>query len=324
MSYRIIGTGSALPRKVVTNDDLAEFLDTSDEWIHTRTGIRRRHVCTTETLDDLASLAAERALEMSGLTVGDIDLIVGSTSSADHMVPAMASIVQGALGADCMSFDVYVGCSGFVAALDVADGYFARGRARHALIVAAEKVTRLVDWTDRSTCVLFGDGAGAVVVEHVEGEDLPFRATNQPSMALVMPGIPSRSPYDEHRDAGVSSLVMDGRAVFRFAVKSVTEDIQRLCEAAGVAIDDVDHFVLHQANDRIIASVVQHLGLDDAKVAHNIAETGNISSACIPLALDLANRRGDLRRGDLIALVGYGAGLAVNSCLFRWDMGSVA
>lgn len=319
MSFKVIGTGTCLPQKVVTNDDLSQFVDTSDEWIFPRTGIRRRHVCTTETLDDLATSAARKALDMSGIDSQEVGLVICSTTSSDHPIPAVACVVAGNLGLTCQAFDVYIACSGFVHCLDIADGYFARGRARYALVIAAEKCTRLVDWSDRSTCVLFGDGAGAAVIEATEGPSLPIRGWTQAGFELTLPGQPSQSRFDQHPADYGDCLAMNGRAIFRFAVKAINREVKALSAQAGIDYHDIDHYIFHQANERILSFAVAHLGIDDAKVVRTIQETGNISSACIPIALDKLNRQGDLKEGDLVCMVGFGGGLSVGSCLIRWQ-----
>lgn len=318
MGFRILGTGSALPERAVTNDDLSEFLDTSDEWIGTRTGIHSRRICTTETLDDLSVAACERALESAGVGAGELDLIVCSTTSGDHLMPAQACAIAERLGATCPAFDVSAACAGFVFALDVADGWFARGRASRVLVVAAEKVSRLVDWTDRATCVLFGDGAAAAVLGDGGESPLAIRLTTDPSVEILhVPGVPGTSPFDE-TERPESTLAMEGRRVFKFGVSTICDSVHALCEEAGVELADIDHFVFHQANERILSSAVARLGIDDAKVMRALAETGNISSACIPLALDRLARSGELREGQLVALVGFGAGLDTGACLVRW------
>ena len=317
MGFRILGTGSALPERSVTNDDLSEFLDTSDEWIYTRTGIKSRRVCTDETLDDLAVEASRRALEAAGVTPDQLDLIVCSTTSGDHLMPAEACAIAGRLGATCPAFDVSAACAGFVFALDVAAGYFARGRAEHVLVVAAEKMSRLLDWEDRATCVLFGDGAAAAVLGAGEGL-LSLRLETDPSVGtLHVPGVGGSSPYDrtEHE---ASVLSMEGRRVFKFGVNAICSSVDALCDQAGLAVGDIDHFVFHQANERILSSAVSRLGIEDAKVVRSLEETGNISSACIPLALDRLARSGQLKEGQTVALVGFGAGLDTGACLLRW------
>ncbi|WP_130811983.1 beta-ketoacyl-ACP synthase III [Olsenella sp. Marseille-P4559] len=321
MPYTIIGTGSALPECVVTNDELSQFLDTSDEWIRVRTGIRERRICTTESLDDLAEQASLRALASAGIDAADLDLIVCSTTTGDHLMPAEACAVAERLGASCPAFDVSAACSGFVFALDVADGYLARGRARRALVLSAEKCSRIMDWTDRSTCVLFGDAAAAVVVESGGASPLWTRLRTIPNVAaLDVSGIVGTSPFDRTHDAaGPSALSMRGRSVYRFAVTEVSRELRDMAGETGVALSGIDHFVLHQANERIIDAVCARLGLDRSRVAVNMATTGNVSSACIPLALDGMSRRGELAPGELVALVGFGAGLDVASTLVRWE-----
>lgn len=320
MSFRILGTGSALPERVVTNDDLSDFLDTSDEWIFTRTGIKERRICTGETLDDLAMEASRCALDMAGVAAGDLDLIVCSTTTGDHLVPAEACAIAEGLGASCAAFDVSGACAGFVLALDVADGFMARGRASRVLVVAAEQMSRVLDWEDRATCVLFGDGAGAAVISVDEGQNpLAMSFSTTPDVAsLNVPGISGTCPFTP-ADHAASTLSMDGRRVFRFGVGAICDAVKSLAGQAGVAVSDIDHFVFHQANERILSAAVKLLGVDDARVARTLRSTGNVSSACIPLALDSLVRSGELKRGELVALVGFGAGLDTGACLLRWE-----
>lgn len=318
VGFRILGTGSALPARSVTNDELSEFLDTSDEWISTRTGISERRICTTETLDDLALSASRRALEAAGVTPDQLDLLICSTTSGDHLIPAQACAIAEGLGAACVAFDISAACAGFVFALDAADGWFARGRARRALIVSAEKMSRLVDWSDRATCVLFGDGAAAAVVEAGGESPLAWSLSTEPAVDILhVPGIGGSSPFDS-AEHPANVLSMEGRRVFKFGVNAIVGSVRSLCEQAGVAVEDIDHFIFHQANERILSSAVARLGIDDAKVTHALAETGNISSACIPLALDRLVRSGGLEEGQLVVLVGFGAGLDVGATLLRW------
>lgn len=318
MSFSIVGTGSALPDRVVTNGELSSFLDTSDEWIRTRTGISERRVCTTETLDELASAAAEQALESAGARASELDLIVCSTTTSDHLLPAEACAVAERIGATCPAFDVSAGCAGFVFALDAAEGWFARDRARRVLVVSAEKMSRILDWSDRATCVLFGDGAAAAILEQGGDGPLSLRLSTRANTSdLNVPGIAGSSPFD--RTEHPASLVeMRGRSVFRFGVTSVVSEVQAMSAEAGVGIPDIDHFVFHQANERILDAACERLGLEPGRVAHTLADTGNMSSACIPYALDRLAREGELREGELVALVGFGAGLDVGSALLRW------
>lgn len=335
MSFQILGTGSALPARSVSNDELSTFLDTTDEWIYTRTGIKNRCVCTAETLDDLATEASRRALEAAEVDPTELDLIVCSTTTGDHLLPAEACAVAERLGASCPAFDVSGACAGFVLALDVADGYIARGRARRVLVVAAEQMSRVLDWTDRSTCVLFGDGAGAAVIEAAAGPEataaaansagslsapnpLSMRFTTGPSVAVLnVPGVAGTSPFAE-APRRASALSMDGRRVFRFGVAAICDAVEAMASDAGIAVADIDHLVFHQANERILAAAIKRLGIDGSRVVRTLRDTGNISSACIPLALDRLARAGELKGGDLVALVGFGAGLDIGACLLRW------
>ena len=319
VGFPFLGMRAALPARSVTNYDLPEFLDTSDEWIFPRTGIRSRRICTTESLDELSVEASRVALEAAGVTPDQLDLIICSTTSGDHLIPAEACAIAELLGATCPAFDVSAACAGFVFALDVADGYFARGRAERVLVVAAEKMSRLVDWEDRATCVLFGDGAAAAVLGSGDENPLAMRLTTEPSVDILhVPGIGGTSPYDQ-TERPASALAMEGRRVFKFGVNAICTSVTELASEAGVAVDDIDHFVFHQANERILSSAVSRLGIDDAKVTRSLAETGNISSACVPLALDRLVRAGKLTPGQLVALVGFGAGLDTGACLLRWE-----
>lgn len=319
MGFEILGTGSALPARAVTNDELSAVLDTSDEWIFTRTGIKKRHVCVDESLDDLAVAASRRALEAAGVSPAEIDLVICSTSTADHLLPAQACAVAERLNIRCAAFDVSAACAGFVLALDVAEGFIARGRARRVLIVACEQMSRVLDWTDRSTCVLFGDGASAAVLGACEEKNpLAMSFSTDPEVGVLeVPGVPGTSPFLAKQPPR-SELSMDGRRVFRFGVGAICDGVDALAAAAGVEVGEIDHFVFHQANERILAAAVKRLGIEDAKVARTLRETGNISSACIPFALDRLAREGKLGRGELVALVGFGAGLDIGACLLRW------
>lgn len=317
----VTGVGSFLPEQVVTNADLARIVDTSDEWIVERTGIRQRHKARDDQpTSDLAVEASERALVDAGRSVGDIDLIVVATTTPDMTFPSVASIVQRKLGAPtCIAFDVQAVCSGFVYALSVADGFVARGLAKCALVIGAEEMTRLMDWTDRSTCVLFGDGAGAVVVEPREGQGskadqgllgFALRCDGSKTDLLYVDGGPATT-------GTVGHLRMAGNQVFRHAVVNIAEAITACCEASGIEIADVDWFVPHQANQRIIKGVGDRLGLDEHKVISTVAMHANTSAASIPLALDAAIQDGRIKRGDLVLMEAMGGGLTWGACAFR-------
>lgn len=317
----VTGVGSFLPEQVVTNDDLSKFVDTTDEWIVERTGIRKRHRARDdEPTSDLATEAARRALADAGRTAADVDMIIVATTTPDMTFPATASIVQRKLGAPvCIAFDVQAVCSGFVYALSVADGFVARGQAKCALVIGAEEMTRLMDWSDRTTCVLFGDGAGAVVVEPREGKGtsadqgilgFALRSDGTKTDLLYVDGGPSTT-------GKVGHLRMLGNQVFRHAVVNIAEAVTAACAASGITVPEVDWFVPHQANQRIIKGVGDRLGLDENRVISTVAEHANTSAASIPLALDTAIRDGRIKRGDLVLLEAMGGGLTWGACAFR-------
>lgn len=317
----VTGVGSFLPEQVVTNADLAKFVDTSDEWIQERTGIRQRHKARDDQpTSDLAVEAAKKALIDAGRTAAEVDMIIVATTTPDMTFPSVASIVQRKIGAPtCIAFDVQAVCSGFVYALSVADGFVARGLSKCALVIGAEEMTRLMDWTDRSTCVLFGDGAGAVVVEPREGQ-----GTKQDKgllgFALRCDGTKTDLLYVDGGPAStgtVGHLRMAGNQVFRHAVVNIAEAITACCAASNIEIADVDWFVPHQANQRIIKGVGDRLGLDENKVISTVAMHANTSAASIPLALDAAIHDGRIKRGDLVLLEAMGGGLTWGACAFR-------
>lgn len=322
MGFSVMGTGSALPVRAVSNGELSEFLDTSDEWVYTRTGIRSRRVCTSETVDDLAVRSCERALQMAGVSPRDLDMIICSTTSGDHLIPAEACAIAERLGATCPSFDVSAACAGFVFALDIAEGYLSRGRVKTVLVVAAEQMSRLIDWSDRNTCVLFGDGAAAAVLRADEQRPLAVSLKTQPDVeTLEVPGVARVTPFEAPDGAAAprrSVLAMKGRQVFKFGVAAICDTVIELAQEAQIEVEGIDHFVFHQANERILAQAVKRLGIEDSRVVRTLERTGNISSACIPYALDALNRSGKLERGQVVALVGFGAGLDIGGYLLRW------
>ena len=318
MAFHVMGTGSARPERIVTNDDLSQFLDTDDEWISSRTGIKSRRCCTTETCSDLAETAARAALENASVAAAELDLIICSTITADDLTPSCAAVVQQRIGASCPAFDINAACAGFVFALDIAHGYFARGAARRVLIVSAEKMSRMVDWTERSVSVLFGDGAGAVVLGEGGQSPLYTKLTTKGAHdTLFCPNMAGNSPFDA-TEKPQPYLHMKGQEVFKFAVTSICADVRQMCEQTGISPEDIDLFVFHQANKRILDSAVEKLGLPREKVAYTIQDSGNVSSACIPLTLDTMSRQGRLHTGDLVCCSGFGAGLVVATTLLKW------
>ena len=317
----VTGVGSFLPEQIVTNADLAAIVDTSDEWIQERTGIKQRHKARDDQpTSDLAVEAAKRALIDAGKSAADVDLIIVATTTPDMTFPATASIVQRKLGAPVgIAFDVQAVCSGFVYALSVADGFVARGLAKCALVIGAEEMTRLMDWTDRTTCVLFGDGAGALVVEPREGEGSKAD-TGLLGFALRCDGSKTDMLYVDGGPATtgtVGHLRMAGNQVFRHAVVNIAEAIVAACEASNIEIPEVDWFVPHQANQRIIRGVGERLGLDEDKVISTVALHANTSAASIPLALDAAIKDGRIKRGDLVVMEAMGGGLTWGACAIR-------
>lgn len=327
MTYAsITGIGAYLPEKILTNSDLEALVDTSDEWIVTRTGIRERRIASAEeTTATLGARAARAALADAGITALDLDLIVLGTSSPDHIFPSTAAKVQQQIGAKCPATDVMAACTGFVFALQHATASIESGRVRRALVIGAEAISHLVDFTDRSTCVLFGDGAGAVVLEAsdepgVLGIDLGTDGSG--ADVLSVPAGGSARPFTaELLEARQQYVHMVGSDVFKFAVRIIPETTLRALEASGLGLSDVDWFVPHQANQRIIDAAAQRLGIDPSRVVSSIENTGNTSAASIPLALhDLYTDR-QLEPGDVIALVGFGAGLTWGAAIVRWTKG---
>jgi 3-oxoacyl-[acyl-carrier-protein] synthase-3 len=317
----VTGVGAYLPDNIVTNDQLAQTVDTSDAWIVERTGIRQRHmVADDQPVSDLAFRAAQQALERAGKTAADVDLIIVATTTPDMTFPATATIVQRKLGAPVgIAFDVQAVCSGFVYALSVADGFVARGHAKCALVIGAEAMTRLMDWTDRGTCVLFGDGAGAVVLEPREGQGttadqgmlgFALRADGTKQELLYVDGGPSTT-------GTVGKLRMLGNQVFKHAVINISEAIHAAAEAADVTIPEVDWFIPHQANQRILAGVAHRVGIDEDKVISTVALHANTSAASIPLAFAQGIADGRIKPGQLLLLEAMGGGLTWGACVLR-------
>ncbi len=320
MTTRIIGTGSALPEYVMTNNDMAKIVDTSDEWIRSRTGIGKRHLAGEE--DSSASLAiaaGRKALDNSGTAPEEIELLIVATCSSESFFPSVACQVQGALGIpDCVAFDLNAACSGFLFALNTADAYIKAGIYRKALLIGTETLSRVINWEDRSTCVLFGDGAGACVVQADTEGMVDFVQLSDGTLGHVLTAHAGtmRTP---HMEAGeMAPLAMDGQAVFKFAVTKVPECIRQILERNEKAPEDIKYYVLHQANRRIIQSVARRLQIPEEKFPLNLQEYGNTSAASIPILLDEMNRRGELQRGDSLILSGFGAGLTWGAALLHW------
>ena len=317
----VTGVGGYLPEDIVTNADLAKTVDTSDEWIVERTGIRQRHrAAEGQFTSDLATEAALKALAAAGRTARDVDLIIVATTTPDLTFPSVATMVQAKIGAPVgIAFDIQAVCSGFVYALSVADGFVARGLAKCALVIGAETMTRLMDWHDRGTCVLFGDGAGAVVLEGQMGEGttsdrgmlgFSLRADGTKRDLLYVDGGPSTT-------GTTGKLRMAGNQVFRHAVVNISEAVEASAAVAGVSIAQIDWFVPHQANQRILEGVARRIGLDEHKVISTVAIHANTSAASIPLALAHGIDDGRIKRGDLLLLEAMGGGLTWGACVLR-------
>ena len=318
MSFSILGTGKAVPAYILTNDELSTMVETNDEWIRTRTGIEERRVCKEETLTDLTVAAARDALENAGVTADQLDLIICSTMRGENITPSQGCIIQKEIGATCPAFDVNAACSGFIYALDIADGYFVRKKVKHVLVVSMDNLSNIIDWNDRSTCVLFGDGGAAAVLG--EGDDLlsiNLTAVGNDEVLRIPHGTNS-SPFYKHEEER-AVLHMAGNEVYKFAVNAMSTGIKKAISDAGLTEDDVDCVIPHQANIRIINASAKNLGIAKEKFFCNVNHYGNTSSGSVPLALDEASRAGLLKKGDIIAMCAFGAGLTTGSCVIRWS-----
>ncbi len=323
----IIGWGKYAPEKVLTNDDLSHMVDTSDEWIRTRTGIRTRHIVGQgETTATMSVRAAQAALEVANVAPDQLDLIIVATSSPDYLTPATSCLVQDALGATrAAAFDLAAGCSGFVYGLSVASGLIQASMYDTVLVIGAETVSSFIDWSDRETCVLFGDGAGAVVVQASEpaGGVLAsvLGADGSGAEMLYVPAGGSRQPTKADTVAqSLHFLRMDGRQVFRFAVNVMPTAARQVCEKAGLSLDDIELFIPHQANDRIIQAAARTLQIPTERMFTNLERYGNTSAASVPIALCEAVEAGLVKRGDHLVMVGFGAGLTWAAAAVQWSM----
>ncbi|MBR3268486.1 MAG: ketoacyl-ACP synthase III [Oscillospiraceae bacterium] len=317
MSIQILGTGAYVPEKILTNDDLSKMVETSDEWIMQRVGIHERRISMHESAAEMAEKAARRALDAAGIQPEELDLMIAATVSSDSICPSLSARVQAALGAHCPAFDVNSACSGFLFALDTAAAFIARGGIRYALVIGAERLSRVLDWTDRSTCVIFGDGSGAFVIAPGEQYLASRLFTQGNDTALSISAGKGNSPFYE-KELTPYKVVMNGQETFKFAVRRLEEDIKLLCEQAGITPQDLDWIVPHQANVRIIDLCARRLKLPLEKFYMNIERYGNTSSASVPISFDELARSGKLRKGDLIAMSAFGGGLSGAGCIIRW------
>lgn len=317
MSFNIIGSGHFAPKYILTNDELSTMVDTSDEWIKQRTGIEERRICVEETITDLCVNSAKAALEDANVLPEDLDLIICATVRGEYITPSQACIVQKELGAACPAFDVNGACSGFIYALDVADSYFASGKVNKVLVIAAENLSNITDWKDRSTCVLFGDGAGAVVLEKGDGlRSIHLTAKGDTDSLFAHRG-ENTSPFYKH-PSHQPVLFMNGQEVYKFAVVSMVRGIRKAIKDAGLEIEQIDHVIPHQANVRIIDAASAKLKIPIEKYVKIIHQYGNTSASCMPMALDIAAREGRFKKGDYIAMCAFGGGLTTGSCVIRW------
>lgn len=320
MAVKIIGTGSYLPVNVVSNSDLAQLVDTSDEWICSRTGIRNRRIATKETTTELATRAALDAIHNAEINPLEIDLIIVATMSGDYYLPSTACEVQSNVNAkNAVCFDLNAACTGFVFALNTVEAYMKSGMSKTALVIGAETLSKMINWEDRSTCVLFGDGAGAVVVR-ANKEQSTYTNMGSDGSKKEMLTCKNRetSNFLEIKPQSIDYIHMNGGEVFKFAVKTVAESILEILEQSGINIDDIKYFFLHQANKRIIQSISKKLGISEEKFPINLDQYGNTSAASIPILLDEINKQGKLNPGDKIVLSGFGGGLTWGNCIVTW------
>lgn len=320
MTTRIIGTGSYVPEQIVTNDDLAKIVETSDEWIRSRTGIGERRIATLDSTSDMAARAAQAALEQAGVGAEEIDLILLGTSSPDHCFPNGACEVQARIGAvNAACFDISAACTGYVFALNTAHAFISTGLYRTALVIGADVLSKLIDWSDRGTCVLFGDGAGATVVRADERGILGMNMQSDGAKGGVLTcGSRSNGNFLLGKKPELGYMAMDGQEVFKFAVKKVPECITKVLEDTHTSKDEIAHFVIHQANYRIIESIAKRMKVDIERFPVNMEHYGNTSGASVPLLLDEMNRAGKLKRGDKIVFAGFGGGLTWGATLLEW------
>ena len=324
MSIRILGTGSALPSRAVTNEEIAELVETSDEWIRERTGIAGRHVSTGETVASLAAGACDMALRNARKSADEVELLLVATCSPEDVAPCAACQVQKEIGAgNAVAFDLNAACAGFLFALHTAWAYVESGIYRNALVAGSEVLSKLVDWKDRGTCILFGDGAGAAIVRASESDEeggilsMVQGSDGAAGMVLNCSNRPVNNPYVKN-DTALSYTYMNGQEVYKFAVRTVPRAITQVVEQAGLSVEEIDYFLLHQANYRIIEAAAKRLKQPMEKFPTNLQECGNISAASVPILLDNVNRAGTIKKGDKVVMAGFGAGLTWGAAALVW------
>ena len=320
MTARIIGTGSCLPEAIVTNDYLSTIMDTSDEWISSRTGIKERHLVKEETTASLSLEAGRRALAEAGVAPEELDMIIVGTLTGDYITPSTACEVQAGLGAvNAVAFDINAACAGFLFSLHTVNAYIQCGMCRTALLIGAETLSRIMDWGDRRTCVLFGDGAGAAVVQAQEGGLIAYDqgSDGEKGKYLACRNRTNNNPLVQ-TEKNYSYTQMDGQEVYKFAVTYVPNSIHKVLEKAGLQPEDIKYYLLHQANLRIIQAVAKRLKISLDRFPISLDHCGNVSAASVPILLDDVNRKGMLQKGDKIILSGFGGGLTWGTCLIEW------
>lgn len=324
VTSRIVATGAGIPSQVITNDDLAQIMDTSDEWIRQRTGIGERHISGGEDLSYYTTKAARQIIERAGIAPEDIDLIVVATVTADYCTPSAACMVQKEIGAvNAVAFDVTAACSGFLYGVSVADKFIRCGVYKNALVIGGEILSKIVDWQDRSTCVLFGDGAAGVLLERSESQQgilmEELGAKGEDCAVLTARRLAPANAFNEiEPQAECGHVTMDGRVVFKFATKKIVSSIENVLEKSGVSKDEITYFITHQANARIVEVAAKKLKLPMDRFYTNIEHYGNTSAASIPIALNEMNEKGLLHEGDKLILCGFGGGLTWGTLLIQW------
>ncbi|MDD3419339.1 MAG: ketoacyl-ACP synthase III [Candidatus Gastranaerophilales bacterium] len=321
----IIGVGKCLPDRIITNDELSQIVETNDEWISSRTGFKQRRVISgSESVSSLAIGAAKDALEFAGMTGEDVDLIVCASSTPDYMFPSTACEVQAAIGSKAPAFNVIAACSGLVYGISIANSFISAGTYKRVLVIGAEAHSRYIDWQDRNTCVLFGDGAGAILMSESDGENdvlsVELAADGKKALELTLPSGKTSCPLVELEQKDESDYIwMNGKEIYKFAVVTVPKTIKSAIEKAGLEIEDLTYLVPHHANMRIISAVQDRLKLKDEQIIVSLENYANTSTASTPIALSEAMEAGKLKRGDVIALCGFGGGLTWGTAIIRWN-----
>jgi len=321
-NVEIAGIGAYLPSLVVTNDKISELVETNHDWIVQRTGISERRISEGENTSDIATKAAELALERAGITAEDLDLIIVATISPDMFIPSVACIVQSNLNADkAACFDISVACSGFVYGMEIANGLIQTMNYKNALVIGAEVLSKVMDWTDRGTCILFGDGAGAAVIKQSERKGIIksyLRSDGKKGNALTIGGADFDTPFTKEKVMQERLIKMNGREVLRFAVSAIADGVTEVLKDSNISLDEIKYIVPHQANYRIIKSAAEKLKLDEEKFYLNLDRVGNTSSASVPIVLNEMYEKGLLNKGDKLVLVAFGGGLTYGATVIEW------